>query len=96
MNIENIALQTELSYPIPEIPDHKEYFEYRQLLERIDQILKQSGLDLEFAERMQDNKFQKLQKRRAQSEGRIGIFKNIILDGLLYGKDFECRQEKVG
>ena len=49
MNIENIALQTELSYPIPEIPDHKEYFEYRQLLERIDKILKQSGLDLEFA-----------------------------------------------
>jgi hypothetical protein len=49
MNIENIALQTELSYPIPEIPDHKEYFEYRCLLERIDEILKQSGLDLEFA-----------------------------------------------
>lgn len=49
MNIENIALQTELSYPIPEIPDHKEYFEYRCLLERIDQILKRGGLDLDFA-----------------------------------------------
>ena len=49
MNIENIALQTELSYPIPEIPDHKEYFEYRCLLERFDQILKQVGLDLDFA-----------------------------------------------
>lgn len=46
MNIKNIAYQNELSYLIPEIPDHKEYFLYRQLLERIDEILKQSGLDL--------------------------------------------------
>ena len=65
MNIENIALQTELSYPIPEIPDHKEYFEYRQLLERIDEILKQSGLDLEFAA---DHLEQVIKQREADGE----------------------------
>ena len=49
MNIETITFQSELSYPIPEIPDHKEYSEYRDLIERIDEILKKSGLDLKFA-----------------------------------------------
>ena len=49
MNIETIAFQSELSYPIPEIPDHKEYSEYRDLIERTDEVLKKGGLDLKFA-----------------------------------------------
>ena len=51
---------------------------------------------LEFAERIQKEKFRKLQKRRAQTEGRIGILKNVILDGSLYEKEFEGKQLKVG
>ena len=49
----------------------------------------------EFIERMKDEKFRKLQKRRAQTEARIGIFKNAILDGSLYEKDFAGKEEKV-
>ena len=49
MNYENIAFQSKLSYLIPEISNHKEYFEYHFLLERIDEILKLTALDLEFA-----------------------------------------------
>ena len=51
---------------------------------------------LEFAEKIQEEKFRKLQKRRAQTEGRIGILKNVILDGSLYEKEFEGKQLKVG
>ncbi len=43
MNIENIALQTELSYPIPEIPDHKEYFE-----KRLFELLKRAYVDARY------------------------------------------------
>ena len=49
----------------------------------------------EFIERMKDEKFRKLQKRSAQTEARIGIFKNAILDGSLYEKDFAGKEEKV-
>lgn len=51
---------------------------------------------LEFAERILEEKFRKLQKRRAQTEGRIGILKNVILDGSLYEKEFEGKRLKVG
>ena len=44
---------------------------------------------------MQDEKFRKLQKRRAQTEGRIGIVKNVILAGSLYERDFEGKRGKV-
>ena len=45
-----IAHQGELCYPIPRIPDHKEYAEYQALIKRIDEILKITALDLDFAE----------------------------------------------
>jgi hypothetical protein len=51
---------------------------------------------LEFAERMQDKKFNILQKRRGQTEGRIGIVKNTILDGSLYERQIEGKQLKIG
>jgi protein-tyrosine-phosphatase len=68
-----------------------------------DKLLKQkniySGLcprnPHEFIEKMKDDKFSKLQKRRAQTEGRIGIFKNVILDGSLYEKDFSGKESKI-
>lgn len=50
---------------------------------------------LEFAEKMEDEKFRGLQKRRAQTEGRIGILKNTILDGSLYERDFSDKQTKI-
>lgn len=49
----------------------------------------------EFIEKMHDGKFRELQKRRAQTEGRIGIFKNVILDGSLYEKNFEGKEIKI-
>jgi len=51
---------------------------------------------LEFAERMQEKKFKILQKRRGQTEGRIGIVKNTILDGSLYERQIEGKQLKIG
>jgi hypothetical protein len=51
---------------------------------------------LEFAERMQEKKFRTLQKRRGQTEGRIGILKNAILDGSLYEKEIKGKQLKIG
>ena len=51
---------------------------------------------LECAERMQENKFKQLQKRRGQTEGRIGILKNTILDGSLYERKIEGKQLKIG
>src|SRR3989339_595604 len=51
---------------------------------------------LEYAEKLKDERFKKLQKRRAQTEGRIGIVKNVILDGSLYEREIEGKQLKVG
>jgi hypothetical protein len=51
---------------------------------------------LEYAEKMQENKFRSFQKRRGQTEGRIGIVKNAILDGSLYEKEIEGKQLKIG
>ena len=50
---------------------------------------------LECAERMREEKFQYLQKRRGQTEGRIGIVKNTILDGSLYERKIEGKQLKI-
>ncbi len=46
----NIAFQGELSYPGFEIKNHKDYFEYCNLIERIDEILKLTNMDLHFAD----------------------------------------------
>lgn len=50
---------------------------------------------MEFAERMKDDRFKCNQKRRAQTEGRIGILKNTILDGSLYERDFAGKELKM-
>jgi hypothetical protein len=50
---------------------------------------------LEFAEKMMDDRFKRLQKRRGQTEGRIGILKNTILDGSLYERDFAGKELKM-
>jgi hypothetical protein len=71
---------------------------------RNDKLLAQKGIynglcprnPLEYAERMQDDKFRTFQKRRGQTEGRIGIVKNAILDGSLYEKEIEGKQLKIG
>lgn len=46
-------------------------------------------------ERSRSWKFKRLQRRRAQTEGRIGILKNVFLGQPLRGKGFEHRQLKV-
>lgn len=69
-----------------------------------DKLLEKKGIynslcprnPLEYAERMQEDKFRTFQKRRGQTEGRIGIVKNAILDGSLYEKEIEGKQLKIG
>ena len=46
-------------------------------------------------ERMKDPKFRKIQKRRAQTEGRIGILKNNFLGRPMLSKGFEHRELAV-
>lgn len=46
-------------------------------------------------ERGQDTRFLDLQRRRGQTEGRIGIFKNVFLDGRLHSKGFDHQQLTV-
>ena len=43
-------------------------------------------------ERIKEDRFRQLQKRRSQIEGRIGLFKNSFLGGLLRSKGFLHRQ----
>lgn len=50
---------------------------------------------LELAEKMQEPKFRKLQKRRAQTEGRIGIVKNNFLSGELCERAFDDKEVTV-
>ena len=45
----NIPYQPELSYPDSKIKNHKDYSEYCCLIERIDELLKLSKMDLHFA-----------------------------------------------
>ena len=40
-------------------------------------------------------KFKRLQRRRAQTEGRIGILKNVFLGGRMRCKGFEHRELTV-
>ena len=71
---------------------------------RNDKLLAEKGIysglcprnPLECAERMQEDKFRRLQKRRGQTEGRIGIIKNTILDGSLYEREIDGKQLKIG
>ena len=45
--------------------------------------------------RMEEKEFAALQKRRSQTEGRIGVFKNVFLGRPLRAKGFENRQRAV-
>ena len=49
----------------------------------------------ELKERMEDPTFRKIQKRRAQTEARIGILKNIFLGRPMRSKGFEHREKAV-
>ena len=49
----------------------------------------------ELRKRNRSWKFKRLQRRRAQTEGRIGIFKNVFLDQPVRSKGFEHRQLTV-
>jgi hypothetical protein len=49
----------------------------------------------EFIERLQDEKFRKHQKRRSQTEARIGIFKNDFLGSPIKNKKFEYKEMSV-
>ena len=44
---------------------------------------------------MEEKEFAALQKRRSQTEARIGIFKNVFLGRPLRAKGFENRQRAV-
>ena len=46
-------------------------------------------------DRMQDEGFVDIQRRRAQTEGRIGILKNNFLGPVLRNKGFESREREV-
>ena len=48
-----------------------------------------------YAERHIDEVFREKQKRRAQTEGRIAIVKNVFMDGQLRSKGFENRETTV-
>jgi hypothetical protein len=46
-------------------------------------------------QRLEEPKFVALQKRRSQTEGRIGIFKNVFLGRPMKAKGFENRQRSL-
>lgn len=46
----------------------------------------------ELKERMKDRKFAQMQQRRSQTEGRIGILKNVFLGGGVRAKGYENRE----
>lgn len=50
---------------------------------------------LEFAGKMMDPEFKVRQKRRGQTEERIGIVKDTILDVSLYERDFAGKELKM-
>ena len=49
MSAETIHFQEELIYQLPKISNHKDYSDYCELIERMDEIIKITGLDLAFA-----------------------------------------------
>jgi hypothetical protein len=49
----------------------------------------------ELKQRARSWKFKKMQRRRAQTEGRIGIVKNVFLGGRMRCKGFDHRQSTV-
>ena len=49
----------------------------------------------ELREKMKDAEFRDSQKRRAQTEGRIGIIKNVYLSGRSLSKGLESRRQEM-
>ena len=82
-----ITYQPNLVQPIPEVLDHKDYNEYRKLLERIDEILTISKLDLDFAGDYLELKT-KNRKRPLSSKSRC----RIIEEGVII---FRCNLIKI-
>ena len=66
MSVETILFQGELNYELPEISNHKDYSNYRSLIERIDEIIKISGLDLSFAREQLDKMNVKLSGKQSK------------------------------
>jgi len=44
---------------------------------------------------MEDSEYRASQKRRAQTEGRIGILKNVYLNGRSLSKGLESRRQEM-
>ena len=61
--------------------------------ERIDHIASKSVT--EFAEQLEDGEFRASQQRRAQTEGRIGILKNVFMPGRSRSKGLASRRQEL-
>ena len=59
-----IAFQSKLSLNIPNIVNNKDYHEYKSLLARIDEILRFTAMDFEFAEHYINQLSDKLENKR--------------------------------
>ncbi len=88
-----IAFQGLLSLRLPKIINNKDYHEYKRLLIRIDEILRLSGMDLEFAEyyvsSLTNGNERKLTAKQLKKYTEYGIIalRSMILKHLL-GSDF--------
>jgi len=71
-------------------PENRQYLEEREV---INAICPRSVVQL--TEQLEDEQFCVLQKRRSQTEGRIGIFKNAYLGKPLRSKGFDNRQKRI-
>ena len=49
----------------------------------------------EFIECLGSERFQQLQNRRSQPEGRIGIFKNNIIDSPIRNRKFDHKEKNI-
>lgn len=95
MSESNIHYQREFSPALPNIRNHKEFNRYRSTLERIDEIIRLSHIDMEFAERyvafLQERssvKFKPLSVRKMTAYAVMGLRCNILRSytGLSFAK----------
>jgi len=84
---ETIAYQPSLVNPLPEILNNKDYNDYRNLLESIDEILKKSNIDLEFTAEYLEQK-EKIRQKPLSSKQRA----KIIREGIVA---FRCSLAKI-
>ena len=50
---------------------------------------------VEFEEQMEDAQFRESQQRRAQTEGRVGIIKNVFMPGRSLSKGMDSRRQEL-